>query len=141
MPLRIPLEVSYGLIAALVIVHLAAMVALLASPFGLAFKSVLIAVIGASGIYQIGRQSGRRGRCAVSELGLSAAGEWSLRLRDGPASAVELKRAQVFRWLVIMVFQTRFGRCTVLVAADSVTPELHRRLRIAALDALRGRRT
>ncbi|MGF1545829.1 MAG: protein YgfX [Thiotrichales bacterium] len=140
MPLRIPLEHSRVLIAALVTLHLAALGALLTYPFPRALMFALVAAILVSLAHQWFTRVLRRGDCGVIELRRGAGGEWSLCLGDGRDHRAELLRAQVFRWLVILAFRTRLGRCTVLVAADSVDRDTHRRLRIAVLEARHRRR-
>ncbi len=139
-PLHIPVKPSRLVLSLLVGLHAAAVAGIALSGLDVRWKVGLLVLVAASFVIHMRRYVWRRGACAVAEMTLNPNRQWTLQMTDGRLTRAELLRARVFRFLVILEFQTRYGRCSVLVPPDALDRETHRRLRIVLLQSGRGER-
>lgn len=132
LPLRLERQRSRGLAWTLLAVHGLAVAVLptLAWPWWL--KSLLAVAVVAQGIVSWRRHVQPRAPTAIRTVLWKSAEEWELTQVDGRRVGARLRRASyVQSALVILRFKTEDGRrVAVLLPADGVDRELHRRLRV-----------
>ncbi len=114
-----------------VLLYCLAVVVIMVLPASLLVKALLLLVVAASLLWHW--RTARH--CKVLQLIPETAEEpWRLFVKDRGWVTAQLRGSQVARYLVILYFKLENDRrCTVLVPADAVDGNMHRRLRTMLL--------
>lgn len=133
LPLRLERRPSRGLAWGVTVVHVLAMVVILPLALPWWVKLVVSLAVIAQGILIWRNHVSPIAAGAIREIVWKADGEWELVRVDGGATPTRLRRASYVQpALVVLRFIEAGGRRrSVLLPADGVDAELHRRLRVA----------
>ena len=140
-PLAFERRVSPALTTYLVAVHALALTPPLFLRFPALAVAIWLALVMASAVDAARRHVLRGSRGFVVGARWAQDGRWRLRTGDGGTWIAEARDALVTPWLCVIHWRAPVaGRRSLLVPADAVEPDTHRRLRRALLEALAGRR-
>lgn len=113
----------------LLLLHLGPLVPLfLALPASVAAPLALLSLVS---LWQTWQRFVRRAAgSSVVGIRLSGEREWFLEQGDGRIVKAELIRSFVQRWLTLLLFETRRGRCRVVILPDTAEVNGYHRLRV-----------
>ncbi|MDX1607495.1 MAG: protein YgfX [Candidatus Competibacterales bacterium] len=140
-PLVFERRVSPLTAAYLAVVHALALAPLLFLPLPPVAVGLWLAVVAVAAVREGRRHLLRRGPRFVTAVRWDRDGSWRLRTGDGVEWRGDARDALVTPWLCVIHWRVPVaGQGSLLVAADAVAPDAHRRLRRALLEALAGLR-
>ena len=132
LPLRIERRFSRGLAIAVVLVHTLAIAVVLPLDVAWWWKCLIAIAVGTQAVFSWRLHVSLTAARAVHAVLWKSEGEWQLTRADGTAQNARLRRASYVQpALVVLRFRIEGGgRCAVLLPADGVEAESHRRLRV-----------
>lgn len=129
--LRFEVKRSAG-VAALVVIPLIliAIPVLIYTPVSWFLRLLPLLLLMGIGAYYLKRHYWQTSRRSVLEINHDEDGQWSVRCIDHWYPVELLPNCFLSPWLVVMNFKGDSGRYTVVLPADSLDHESHRRLRV-----------